>query len=129
MGQLVVILPMFAVMYFLLIRPQQKKLKQQRDMQSAVAVGDEVVTSGGMYGIVTAMDDVDIWVEVADGVDIRFARGAILRVSRRAADEVDGDDAGDAIATGGAAGELPAAAAERPHSVETAIDEALESDK
>jgi preprotein translocase subunit YajC len=128
MGQIVLILPMFAVMYFLLIRPQQKKLKQQREMQAAVAVGDEVVTSGGMYGIVTAMDDVDIWVEVSDGVDIRFARGAILRVSRRAADEADAIDlaiAGDSPISG----ELLPNAPERPRSIETAIDEALESDK
>jgi preprotein translocase subunit YajC len=96
--EIVILLPMFAVMYFLLIRPQQKKLKQQREMQAAVAVGDEVVTSGGMFGIVTAMDDADIWLEVSEGVDIRFARGAILRVSRRAADEPD-----DAEGAGGLA--------------------------
>jgi preprotein translocase subunit YajC len=96
--EIVILLPMFAVMYFLLIRPQQKKLKQQREMQAAVAVGDEVVTSGGMFGIVTAMDDADVWLEVSEGVDIRFARGAILRVSRRAADEPDGVEGDDGLA-------------------------------
>lgn len=79
----IVILPlMFVALYFVMIRPQQKKAKAQAAMQRQVAEGDEIITTSGMYGIVTAMDDEDIWLEISDGVEIRVARGAVLRVTQ-----------------------------------------------
>jgi preprotein translocase subunit YajC len=58
---------MFVVMYFLMIRPQQKRQKEQRAMMDALAKGDEVITSGGVLGTVTAVKDGYVTLEVASG--------------------------------------------------------------
>lgn len=81
----------FGAMYFLMIRPQQRRRRQVEQMQSALGVGDEVVTIGGLYGIVTSVDDDTITLEVAPGVENKYARGAISRVTTPVAgiDEVD----------------------------------------
>ncbi len=71
---------MAAVFYLLVLRPRQKKVRQQAEMQSAMAPGDEVVTIGGLYGTVTQVDDDIVTLEVAPGVQTRYARGAISRV-------------------------------------------------
>jgi preprotein translocase subunit YajC len=76
---LLFIIPMFLIMYMLLIRPQQKRVREQQALQRAVDVGDEIITTSGIYGVITAMDDEDMWIEVADGIEFRMARGAVLR--------------------------------------------------
>lgn len=71
----------FAVFYFLLIRPQQKKMKAHRDMLSSVRRGDKVLTGGGIFGTVTkVLNDNEITVEIAEGVRVRVARGTISEV-------------------------------------------------
>jgi preprotein translocase subunit YajC len=77
---LLMIVLLFAVMYFLLIRPQQKRRQQAVRMQSELAVGDEVITVGGLYGTIAAMDDEAVSLEVAPGVQTRYARSAVARV-------------------------------------------------
>jgi preprotein translocase subunit YajC len=67
----------FAVFYFFLIRPQNKKQKEHREMVSNLNVGDEVVTSGGILGKVTEVKDQFLRVEVADGVQLRVQRHTI----------------------------------------------------
>jgi preprotein translocase subunit YajC len=68
----------FAVFYFLLIRPQQKKMKQHKEMLSAVRRGDKVVTGGGIIGTVTrVVDDHELSVEIAKGVRVKVQRGTI----------------------------------------------------
>ncbi|WBB81411.1 preprotein translocase subunit YajC [Micromonospora sp. WMMD882] len=71
---------LFGVMYFMMIRPQQKRRKEAQAMQSSLAPGDEVVTIGGLYGTVTDVDDDTVHLEVAPGVRTRYARPAIARV-------------------------------------------------
>lgn len=66
-------------MYLLLIRPQQKKLQAQRALIASIAVGDEVVTAGGIIGTVRVLTDDRLFLEVADGVELRILRGAISR--------------------------------------------------
>ena len=66
-------------MYFLLIRPQRRRMQEQRALASSVAEGDEVMTTAGVYGFVTAIEDDVIWLEIAEGVEIRIARGAVSR--------------------------------------------------
>jgi preprotein translocase subunit YajC len=66
-------------MYFLLIRPQRRRMQEQRALASAVQEGDEVMTTAGMYGFVTAIEGDVIWLEIAEGVDIRIARAAVSR--------------------------------------------------
>jgi preprotein translocase subunit YajC len=67
----------FVVFYFLLIRPQTKRVKEHKAMVSALAVGDEVVTSGGILGKVTEAGDQFLTVEVADGVRVRIQRHTV----------------------------------------------------
>ncbi|MFJ8580758.1 preprotein translocase subunit YajC [Micromonospora sp. NPDC093277] len=75
---------LFGVMYFMMIRPQQKRRREAEQMQSALGAGDEVVTIGGLYGTVTQVDDETVLLEVAPGVQTRYARPAIARVTTRA---------------------------------------------
>lgn len=71
----------FVIMYFLIIRPQQKRAKEHREMVSALRRGDTVVTGGGMVGKVSkVIDDNEVQVEIADGVRIRVIRGTIQEV-------------------------------------------------
>ena len=79
---IVALLPFILIavaMYFLLIRPQRRRMAEQRNLASAVQEGDEVMTTAGIYGFVTAIDGDVIWLEIADGVDIRIARQAVSR--------------------------------------------------
>jgi preprotein translocase subunit YajC len=70
----------FVVFYFLLIRPQTKRAKEHKAMVSALAVGDEVVTSGGMLGRVTEAGEQFLTVEVAEGVRVKIQRHTVASV-------------------------------------------------
>ncbi|MGB8621813.1 MAG: preprotein translocase subunit YajC [Paracoccaceae bacterium] len=71
----------FAIMYFLLIRPQQKKVKDHKAMVAALRRGDQVVTQGGVIGKVSKVkDDNEVEVEIADGVKVRVVRATIAQV-------------------------------------------------
>ncbi|MEV1289892.1 preprotein translocase subunit YajC [Micromonospora sp. NPDC049679] len=71
---------LFGVMYFMMIRPQQKRRREAEQMQSSIGPGDEIVTIGGLYGTVASVDDETVVLEVAPGVQTRYARPAIARV-------------------------------------------------
>jgi preprotein translocase subunit YajC len=66
-------------MYFLLIRPQRRKQRMQATMQSSIDVGDEVMTTSGLYGFITGFDGDIVWLEIDDNVQIRVARAAVQR--------------------------------------------------
>jgi preprotein translocase subunit YajC len=68
------------IMYFLMIRPQQKRLKEHRDMVAAIRRGDTIVTSGGIIGKVTKVEDQELQVEIADGVKVKLLRSTISEV-------------------------------------------------
>lgn len=71
----------FVIMYFLLIRPQQKRMKEHRAMVEALRRGDQVVTQGGLIGKVTKVkEDGELEVEIADGVKVRVVRQTIASV-------------------------------------------------
>jgi preprotein translocase subunit YajC len=83
MAGLIAFLPyvaIFAIFYFLLIRPQQQRLKAHRAMVDAVQRGDEVVTGGGLLGKVTKVDGAEIEVEIAAGVKVRVMKGTLADV-------------------------------------------------
>jgi preprotein translocase subunit YajC len=71
------IIILFAIFYFLLIRPQQKKAKEHREMISNLKKGNRIVTSGGIYGTITSIDDTTIGVEIAEKVKIKLSRGNV----------------------------------------------------
>jgi len=81
LASLVPLILIFAIMYFLLIRPQQKKLKEHQAMVEALRRGDQVVTQGGLIGKVTKVkDDGEIEVEIASGVVVRVVRSTVTQV-------------------------------------------------
>ena len=71
---------MFAIFYFLLIRPQQKKQKAIRQMQADLKKGDKVVTIGGLHGIVDAIDEGTIVIKSGDGSRLTYDRAAVRDV-------------------------------------------------
>ena len=74
------LLLMFAVLYFVMIRPQMKKQKEHRAMIEALAKGDEVVTAGGLLGKVSKIGDAYIGVELASGLEVQMQRNAVVQV-------------------------------------------------
>ena len=80
LGGLLFPIILIAVMYFLMIRPQMKKQKEHRGMLEKLGNGDEVITNGGVAGVVREIGDHFITVEIADNVRIRVQKGAIANV-------------------------------------------------
>jgi preprotein translocase subunit YajC len=78
-----------AVFYFLVLRPQNKRRREQASMQSSIAVGDEIQTVGGLFGTVTEVDGDVVTIEAAPGVELRYAAGAVARVVTKAGHEDD----------------------------------------
>ncbi len=80
-AQFLPLILIFMIMYFLLIRPQQKKVKEHQAMVSALRRGDQVVTQGGLIGKVTKVkDEGEVEVELAEGVKVRVVRNTIASV-------------------------------------------------
>ena len=81
----------FVLFYFLLIRPQQRRAKQHKQMVAAVKAGDEVATNGGLVGRVTDLDDNCVTLKVATGVNVQVQRHAIAQmIPKGAFKELDG---------------------------------------
>lgn len=82
--QLMPFIMILGIMYFLIIRPQQKRLKEHRDMIGSIKRGDTVITSGGIVGKVTRLiGDAELQVEIAEGVRVRVIRGTVSEVRTR----------------------------------------------
>ncbi len=79
-GSLIQIVLIFAIFYFILIRPQQKKAKEQENMLKAIVVGDEVLTGGGVYAEVVAADESTLTVEFAKDVKVKISRMSVRDV-------------------------------------------------
>jgi preprotein translocase subunit YajC len=108
LGAFLPIILIFVVFYFLLIRPQQKKMKQHKEMLAAIRRGDRIVTGGGIVGTVSkVIDDNEIQVEIAEGVRVRVHRGLISTVLAKSQPPGDVKDSKEAKA--GGAGETEAA--------------------
>jgi len=71
---------MFGVLYFVMIRPQMKRQKEQRAMIDALAKGDEVATAGGFLGKISKLGDSYLSLEIANGVEIQVLRSAVVQV-------------------------------------------------
>lgn len=83
-SMLPMILAFIAIMYFLMIRPQQKREKERREMLNSLAKGDKVVTTGGMYGTVVDLSEEKVTLRVDDKVEIDFIRGAVAQIVSKA---------------------------------------------
>lgn len=88
---------LIVIFYFMLIRPQRKRADQHKKLIESVGYGDEVVTIGGVFGIVRSLDDEEVELEVAPGTTMRFLRSAIARrVVEDPAGPVDAEPEGEA---------------------------------
>ena len=98
-GGILSILPLvliFGAMYFLLLRPQRKRQKETRSLQSALQEGDEVILASGIYGFISAIEDGYVWLDIADKVEIRVARSAIsTKVSAPSSNDQSSTDKND----------------------------------
>ena len=102
MPGLLIIVLLFGAMYFLMIRPQRAKAQAQQRLLNTVEVGDEVLTVGGIYGIVQELepdeDGGDLVVEIADGIHVRIARKGLATVVKPEEDDeedAEGDESSD----------------------------------
>jgi preprotein translocase subunit YajC len=91
-SSLIFLVVMVAIFYFMLIRPQKKRVEQHRQLVEAISMGDQVVTIGGLFGIVTDEDEETFELEVALGTRIRVLKSA---VARRVEDSAEIDDTVD----------------------------------
>ena len=76
------IILMLAIMWFLLIRPQQKKQKEHREMINSLKKGDMIITTGGLYGRITGLSDNAVTVEIADKVRVKVSRGHVAALAQ-----------------------------------------------
>jgi preprotein translocase subunit YajC len=92
-GGLLIIVAVFALMYVMFIRPQQARQKAQREKSGTISPGDEVLTVGGIYGIVQELDEEgDLIVEISEGIHVRVARRAVATVVKPEEDDDVADD-------------------------------------
>ena len=131
MPGILIIVALFALMYVLMIRPQRAKAQQQQRTLATVAPGDEVLTVGGIYGIVQELeadeDGGDLIVEIADGIHVRVARKALATIVKPDEDEdEEGLDDGENVVDGEAElvheAELPAAGVEEVNGEEGTVN-------
>ncbi len=79
---IIMLVAMFAIFYFLLIRPQQKRAKQHKELVNNLKPGDQVVTAGGIYGKIASVDETTATIEIATGVKIKMSRTSITEVKQ-----------------------------------------------
>jgi preprotein translocase subunit YajC len=92
MGQLILLPLFFLVFYFLLIRPQQKRMREHTDLIGSLEAGDDVLTNGGLYGTIVTIDGQIAELEIADGVIVRIQRSAVAElIEWDAGDDLDGE--------------------------------------
>ena len=80
MGGYILILVFLVVLWFLIIRPQRRRQMQAQNLLASLEVGKEIVTAGGLYGTITALEEDEARVEIAEGVEVRVAKRAIAGV-------------------------------------------------
>jgi len=74
------VLALLALVWFMLIRPQRRRQQEAQRLLETISVGKEIVTAGGLFGTVTAVDGDEVRVEIADGVEVRLAKRAVAGV-------------------------------------------------
>jgi preprotein translocase subunit YajC len=79
---IIMMVVIFAIFYFIMIRPQQKKMKEHKKMLDEIKKGDEIVTAGGIYGTVEAVNADTLTVKIAEGVKVKVTRGSVGDIVR-----------------------------------------------
>lgn len=83
LGAFLPLIIIFAIFYFLLIRPQQKKAKQHKQVLADLRKGDRVVSSGGLHGLITGLADDVVTMEISPKVRVKVSRGSIAGITRK----------------------------------------------
>lgn len=83
-GNIIFLVAIIAVFYFLIIRPQQKRQKERDHMITALKKGDKVITSGGVHGNIVGLDEKTVLVQIADNVKVKVERGSITSIVKEA---------------------------------------------
>lgn len=95
-GQIVMLVALFAIMYFMLIRPQQKKDKEVKQMRDSLKVGDQILTIGGIYGKIVRIKEDRVTIQVgADRTKLEIAKWAVNNVEKASADKYAKDETED----------------------------------
>lgn len=82
--QIIPFVIVFAILYFMIIRPQQQRVQQHREMIAGIRRGDIVITGGGIIGkVAKVVDDEELLIEIADGVRVRLARGSVSELKQK----------------------------------------------
>lgn len=93
MAQIVILVVMFGLLWAVLIRPQKAKQQKQKELLNNIEPGDEILTVGGLFGIVQSLDEDDeLITEIAEGVHVRIARRAVAAVVKADTDDDDADE-------------------------------------
>jgi preprotein translocase subunit YajC len=79
---LIFIAAVFAIFYFILIRPQQKRAKQHKDFLANLKKGDKIITSGGLYGTITGISDDSVTIEIAEKVRVKVDKGTVAALQK-----------------------------------------------
>jgi|tagenome__1003787_1003787.scaffolds.fasta_scaffold20615947_2 preprotein translocase subunit YajC len=97
LGSLIILALVLVAFYFMAVRPQNKRMQQQRQMQSSIQLGDEVLTAGGLVVTVTSLGEDVITVELSEGVEVRLNRRFIVSKQESEADiaVINGDETGE----------------------------------
>jgi len=82
LGALLPIVAIFAIFWLLVIRPAQRRQREVRAIQAELAIGDKIITQGGIFGTISSVEDDRLGIQVADGVVITIARPAIVAVEK-----------------------------------------------
>jgi preprotein translocase subunit YajC len=94
-GFLFILVIGFLLIWLIVVRPQKRRQNQQRQLLEELNVGDEVLTAGGIYGTVSALDENEVTVEIAPNTEVRVARRAIAGVTRDEPEDEEPDEADD----------------------------------
>ena len=113
MSGLLILALLFGIFWFVLIRPQRARAREQQELIASLEPGDEIVTTGGIYGVITEVDGEVLRVEIADGLVVRTARNAVAGIVEFDEEE-DADDEEEGGEETPAGDEEPAATAEEP---------------
>jgi preprotein translocase subunit YajC len=123
---LIIMVLLLVVMYVLMIRPQRQRQQQQQAMVERASVGDDILTTGGIYGTVTEADDDDVVVEIAQGLQVHMTRRGIAAVLPPEAEDdpdvVDGEPLEDELDDAGEIDEIAVTEGVEPVTSEGAAD-------
>lgn len=100
-GSLLIMLPLFGLMYFLFIRPQKRRQQQVQEMLSKLKLGDRVMTNGGMLGLISRVSDKTVHIVLADKVEVEFVRSAVAEIIREPETETEKKSKADANGNNG----------------------------